>query len=225
MTITLKNVTKIIGGNTVADSVNLTLKSGTVYGLCGYNGCGKTMLMRLISGLILPTKGDIFFDEKKLGKDIDFPENMGILIENPAFLGGLSGFDNLKLLASIKGKITDDIIKKTISRVGLDPDDKKKYRKYSLGMKQRLGIASAIMEAPELIILDEPTNALDSSGVEIVKKIIASEKKRGALIIVTCHDHAILQEMCDIIYKIEHGKIIDEQVISEEVSANEKTDN
>lgn len=225
MTITLKNVTKIIGGNTVADSVNLTLKSGTVYGLCGYNGCGKTMLMRLISGLILPTKGDIFFDEKKLGKDIDFPENMGILIENPAFLGGLSGFDNLKLLASIKGKITDDIIKKTINRVGLDPDDKKKYRKYSLGMKQRLGIASAIMEAPELIILDEPTNALDSSGVEIVKKIIASEKKRGALITVTCHDHAILQEMCDIIYKIEHGKIIDEQVISEEVSANEKTDN
>lgn len=225
MTITLKNVTKIIGGNTVADSVNLTLKSGTVYGLCGYNGCGKTMLMRLISGLILPTKGDIFFDEKKLGKDIDFPENMGILIENPAFLGGLSGFDNLKLLASIKGKITDDIIKKTISRVGLNPDDKKKYRKYSLGMKQRLGIASAIMEAPELIILDEPTNALDSSGVEIVKKIIASEKKRGALITVTCHDHAILQEMCDIIYKIEHGKIIDEQVISEEVSANEKTDN
>ena len=225
MTITLKNVTKIIGGNTVADSVNLTLKSGTVYGLCGYNGCGKTMLMRLISGLILPTKGDIFFDEKKLGKDIDFPENMGILIESPAFLGGLSGFDNLKLLASIKGKITDDIIKKTISRVGLDPDDKKKYRKYSLGMKQRLGIASAIMEAPELIILDEPTNALDSSGVEIVKKIIASEKKRGALITVTCHDHAILQEMCDIIYKIEHGKIIDEQVISEEVSANEKTDN
>ena len=225
MTITLKNVTKIIGGNTVADSVNLTLKSGTVYGLCGYNGCGKTMLMRLISGLILPTKGDIFFDEKKLGKDIDFPENMGILIENPAFLGGLSGFDNLKLLASIKGKITDDIIKKTISRVGLNPDDKKKYRKYSLGMKQRLGIASAIMEAPELIILDEPTNALDSSGVEIVKKIIASEKKRGALMTVTCHDHAILQEMCDIIYKIEHGKIIDEQVISEEVSANEKTDN
>lgn len=225
MTITLKNVTKIIGGNTVADNVNLTLKSGTVYGLCGYNGCGKTMLMRLISGLILPTKGDIFFDEKKLGKDIDFPENMGILIENPAFLGGLSGFDNLKLLASIKGKITDDIIKKTISRVGLNPDDKKKYRKYSLGMKQRLGIASAIMEAPELIILDEPTNALDSSGVEIVKKIIASEKKRGALITVTCHDHAILQEMCDIIYKIEHGKIIDEQVISEEVSANEKTDN
>lgn len=225
MTITLKNVTKIIGGNTVADSVNLTLKSGTVYGLCGYNGCGKTMLMRLISGLILPTKGDIYFDEKKLGKDIDFPENMGILIENPVFLGGLSGFDNLKLLASIKGKITDDIIKKTISRVGLDPDDKKKYRKYSLGMKQRLGIASAIMEAPELIILDEPTNALDSSGVEIVKKIIASEKKRGALITVTCHDHAILQEMCDIIYKIEHGKIIDEQVISEEVSANEKTDN
>ena len=220
MNITLKNVTKVLGKNTVVDKVDLSLKSGMVYGLCGYNGCGKTMLMRLISGLIVPTEGEIRFDEVLLGKKIDFPESIGILIESPSFLGGLSGFDNLKLLASIKGKITDEIIKKTISRVGLDPDDKKKYRKYSLGMKQRLGIASGIMEAPELIILDEPTNALDSSGVEITKKIISEEKDRGALVIVTCHDQKILEEMCDIVYTIEHGKIMSEEVIEHEKADN-----
>lgn len=225
MTITLKNVTKIIAGNIVADNISLSLKSGVIYGLCGYNGCGKTMLMRLISGLIVPTNGEILFNEKKLGKDLDFPESLGILIENPAFLGWLSGFDNLKLLASIKGKISDDKVKNTIKRVGLDPDDKKKYRKYSLGMKQRLGIASAIMESPDLIILDEPTNALDSSGVELTKKIVAFEKKRGALVILTCHDSAILEELCDVIYTIEHGKIVRKQIFSEEVSENEKTNN
>lgn len=225
MNITLKNVSKVIGGNTVTSKVNLSLKSGVIYGLRGYNGCGKTMLMRLISGLIIPTEGEIKFDDKTLGKDMDFPDSMGILIENPAFLGNVSGFENLKLLAAIKGKIKDDEIKKTIRRVGLDPDDKKKYRKYSLGMKQRLGIASAIMEAPDLIILDEPTNALDSGGVEITKKIINNEKKRGALIIITCHDHTLLEEISDVVYTIEHGKIIKEQFFSEEVSRHEKVDN
>lgn len=211
MTITLNNVTKKIKGNIVADHVNLTLHSGVVYGLCGYNGCGKTMLMRLIAGLILPSDGEILFDGKVLGKEIDFPESMGILIENPAFLGGMSGFENLKLLASMKGIISDDTIMNTIRRVGLDPKDKKKYRKYSLGMKQRLGIASAVMEAPDLVILDEPTNALDANGVEITKKLIAEEKKRGALVIMTCHDREILEGICDIIYTIEHGKITDEK--------------
>lgn len=216
MKITLNKVTKIISGNTVTDKIDVSMESGVIYGLRGYNGCGKTMLMRLIAGLIIPTKGEIKYDDKILGKDMDFPESMGILIENPAFLGGLSGFDNLKLLASIKGKIDDKTIKKAIRRVGLDPDDMKKYRKYSLGMKQRLGIASAIMESPELIILDEPTNALDSSGVEIVKKIIKDEKKRGALIIITCHDHTLLEEISDVVYTIENGMIIKEQIFGEE---------
>ena len=200
MNITLNKVTKVIGGNTVTDNVNISMKSGVIYGLRGYNGCGKTMLMRLIAGLIIPTKGVIKYDNKTLGKDMDFPESMGILIENPAFLGGLSGFDNLKLLASIKGTINDETIKKTIRRVGLDPDDKKKYRKYSLGMKQRLGIASAIMESPELIILDEPTN----------------EKERGALIIITCHDHSLLEEISDVVYTVENGRIVKEQIFTEE---------
>lgn len=219
MTITVKNITKKIRGNIVADDVNMTMKSGIVYGLCGYNGCGKTMLMRLIAGLIIPTKGETLFDNKILGKDIDFPESMGILIESPAFLDGLSGFDNLKLLSSIQGKIDDERIKKTISRVGLDPKDKKKYRKYSLGMKQRLGIAAAIMESPELIILDEPTNALDSDGVELTKRLIDEERQRGALVIMTCHDRSILEGVCDVIYSIEHGRITDEKILNSEENA------
>ena len=210
MNITIKGVTKTIRGNTVADNINLELKSGTIYGLCGYNGCGKTMLMRLIAGLILPSEGEVIIDGKVLGRETDFPESIGILIENPSFLGSLTGFENLKLLASIKRLIQDDLIKHSIRRVGLNPDDKKHYRKYSLGMKQRLGIASAIMESPDLIILDEPTNALDRDGVEIVKKIILEEKKRGALVIMTCHDRTILEGVSDVIYTIEHGKITDE---------------
>ena len=210
MNITVKGVTKTIRENTVADNINLELKSGTIYGLCGYNGCGKTMLMRLIAGLILPSEGEVIIDGKVLGRETDFPESMGILIENPSFLGSLNGFENLKLLASIKRLIQDDLIKHSIRRVGLNPDDKKHYRKYSLGMKQRLGIASAIMESPDLIILDEPTNALDRDGVEIVKKIILEEKKRGALVIMTCHDRTILEGVSDVIYTIEHGKITDE---------------
>ena len=211
MEIILNNVTKIIKRNTVVDKVTLTLHSGTVYGLCGYNGCGKTMLMRLIAGLIIPTSGEILIDGKKLGKQLDFPESMGILIENPSFLGGISGFENLRMLGSIRSKVTDDIIRNSIVRVGLNPDDKKKYRKYSLGMKQRLGVAAAIMEAPDLIILDEPTNALDSDGVKIVQNIITQEKTRGALVIVTCHDKSILEDVSDVIYNIEHGKITSKQ--------------
>lgn len=213
MDIILKNVTKIIKRNTVVDNVNLSLHSGTVYGLCGYNGCGKTMLMRLIAGLIIPTNGEILVDGKKLGKQIDFPESMGILIENPSFLGSLSGFENLKMLASIKHTVADDIIIKTINRVGLDPKDKKKYRKYSLGMKQRLGVAAAIMETPELIILDEPTNALDADGVKIVQNIIMEEKARGALVIVTCHDKSILEDVSNVIYSIEHGRIVSDEKV------------
>jgi len=211
MKIEIKNLTKVLGGNTVVDNVNITMESGTVYGLCGYNGCGKTMLMRLIAGLIIPTKGSVSYDGKTLGKELDFPPSIGILIENPAFLDSRSGFENLKLLASIKGKVDKKTIASSIRKVGLDPDDKKKFRKYSLGMKQRLGIASAIMESPDLIILDEPTNALDSNGVELTQKLIRKECERGALVIMTCHDREILENVCDVIYTIEHGKIIDER--------------
>ena len=209
MKITVNHLTKKLKGNIVSDNISLEMISGNVYGLCGYNGCGKTMLMRLLAGLIIPTGGEILYDQKRLGKDMNFPPNMGILIENPAFIDGKSGEDNLILLSSIGARITKDEVRSAIERVGLNPDDKRKYKKYSLGMKQRLGIAAAIMEKPEVIILDEPTNALDKDGIELVKSIIMEEKDRGALIIMSCHDYSILENCCDCIYKIERGKITD----------------
>ncbi len=205
--IEIKNVTKIIKHNTVIDNVSLTVNSGKITGLKGVNGSGKTMLMRLVSGLILPTSGEIIIDGETLGKDITFPRSIGTLIENPAFLDNYSGFQNLKLLASIQGKISDEEIREAIIAVELNPDDKKKFRKYSLGMKQRLGIAAAVMEHPDIIILDEPTNALDSDGVQMVKRILQNEKERGALILISCHDLDILKELSDVIYLMNVGRL------------------
>ncbi len=205
--IEIKNVTKTIKHNTVIDNVSLTVNSGEITGLKGVNGSGKTMLMRLISGLILPTSGEIMINGEKLGKDITFPHSIGTLIENPAFLDNYSGFGNLKLLASIQGKISDEEIREAIRAVELDPNDKKKFRKYSLGMKQRLGIAAAVMEHPDIIILDEPINALDSDGVQMVKRILQKEKERGALILISCHDLDILKELSDVIYLMNVGKL------------------
>lgn len=200
MIIKVENVSKIIRGNRVIEHISMELTSGKVFGFRGINGSGKTMLMRLIAGLIYPTKGQITVDNKILGRDINFPENMGLLIENPAFLDNYSGFANLKLLSSIQDKIDDKQIRRTLERVGLEPDSKKKYKKYSLGMKQKLGIAAAVLEKPELLILDEPANALDEEGVERLKKIVQEEKERGALIILSCHDAYLLEEMSDVIY-------------------------
>lgn len=205
--IEIKNVTKIIKHNTVIDNVSLTVNSGKITGLKGVNGSGKTMLMRLVSGLILPTSGEIIIDGETLGKDITFPRSIGTLIENPAFLDNYSGFQNLKLLASIQGKISDEEIREAIIAVELNPDDKKKFRKYSLGMKQRLGIAAAVMEHPDIIILDEPTNALDSDGVQMVKRILQKEKERGALILISCHDLDVLKELSDVIYLMNVGRV------------------
>lgn len=209
MILKIANVTKVIKKTTVVDHVSAKWKSGKVYGLCGYNGCGKTMLMRLIAGLIKPTSGSIKIDGKELGKDIDFPESIGLLIENPAFLDNYTGFENLKLIAGLREIVTDDEIRESLNRVNLDPDDIRKYKKYSLGMKQRLGIAAAIMEHPNLILLDEPTNALDSDGVALVAKIIQEEKERGALIVLSCHERQFLEDAADVIQKIEKGKFVE----------------
>lgn len=211
MVIQVENVSKIIKGNMVIDCVSVEFSSGKVYGLQGINGSGKTMLMRLISGLIYPTEGRIVIDGKILGKEIAFSESIGILIENPAFLDNYSGFANLKLLASIQNKIDDEQIYKTLERVGLEPDSRKKYKKYSLGMKQKLGIAGAVMEKPELLILDEPANALDKEGIERLKKIVQEEKERGALIILSCHDSALLEAMADVIYSMENGRLLKQE--------------
>lgn len=211
MVIQVENVSKIIKGNMVIDCVSAEFSSGKVYGLQGINGSGKTMLMRLISGLIYPTEGRIVIDGKILGKEIAFSESIGILIENPAFLDNYSGFANLKLLASIQNKIDDEQIYKTLERVGLEPDSRKKYKKYSLGMKQKLGIAGAVMEKPEFLILDEPANALDKEGIERLKKIVQEEKERGVLIILSCHDSALLEAMADVIYSMENGRLLKQE--------------
>lgn len=205
--IVVNEVSKSIYGVPIINSVSMTLVSGNVYGFQGINGSGKTMLMRLICGLIYPTKGEIVIDGKRLGKEITFPQSVGLLLENPAFLDSYTGFENLEMLASIKNIITREEIHEAITSVGLDPLDKRKYKKFSLGMKQRLGIAAAIMEKPDILILDEPTNSLDSSGVSLVKTIIAKERERGAIIILACHDLPVLQDVSDEIFLLGQGKI------------------
>ena len=206
--IEIENVTKKIHRNIVLKSINISMKSGTIYGLQGINGSGKTMLMRIVSGLIRPTEGSIKINEKILNKDITFPESIGILLENPSFLDNYSGFDNLKMLASVQNRVDDEAIRESIKAVGLNPLDSKKYKKYSLGMKQRLGIAAAVMEKPDIVILDEPTNSLDTNGVEMVKEILKAQKERNALVIISCHDFAVLKEMSDEIFLLESGEII-----------------
>ena len=187
----------------VLKNINLTLESGKVIGLKGKNGSGKTMLMRAISGLILPTSGKVYINDKELGRQISFPPSIGILIENPSFISNYTGFKNLKILASIQNRISDDAIRK----VGLDPDDKRTFKKYSLGMKQRLGIAAAIMERPDIVILDEPINALDEAGAGLIKGLLDELKANGSLIIIACHDTEELNYLSDEIYEIYDGEI------------------
>ena len=191
----------------VLKNINLTLESGKVIGLKGKNGSGKTMLMRAISGLILPTSGKVYINDQELGRQISFPPSIGILIENPSFISNYTGFKNLKILASIQNRISDDEIRDAIRKVGLDPDDKRTFKKYSLGMKQRLGIAAAIMERPDIVILDEPINALDEAGAGLIKGLLDELKANGSLIIIACHDTEELNYLSDEIYEIYDGEI------------------
>lgn len=191
----------------VLKNINLTLESGKVIGLKGKNGSGKTMLMRAISGLILPTSGKVYINDKELGRQISFPPSIGILIENPSFISNYTGFKNLKILASIQNRISDDEIRDAIRKVGLDQDDKRTFKKYSLGMKQRLGIAAAIMERPDIVILDEPINALDEAGAGLIKGLLDELKANGSLIIIACHDTEELNYLSDEIYEIYDGEI------------------
>lgn len=205
MRIEIINASKKIGRACILNDVSMELRGGMVYGFQGPNGSGKTMLMRLISGLIRPTSGEVWINGKKLGVDMDFPKEIGLLLENPAFIEGYTGFKNLALIAQLRNTANRDDICNALRDVGLDPLDKRKYRKYSLGMKQRLGIAAAIMEHPELIILDEPTNALDDDGVERIYNLIRREKDRGALVVISCHDTLTLQAVSDEIYTFHDG--------------------
>ena len=208
--IQLQNVTKRIKENTVLDNVSYTSKSGFVYGLYGQNGSGKTMLLRAISGLINLDSGSIFIDGEKLHDKIEFPPETGIVIENMELLPECSAKRNLQMLAKIKNIADEKDIIFSLERVGLGPDSDKKVKKFSLGMKQRLNIAQAIFENQKIILLDEPTNALDEDAVQLIYKIIREEKSRGATIIVATHHKEDLKEVCDVILKIAEGKIVEE---------------
>jgi ABC-2 type transport system ATP-binding protein len=209
MEIKLSHVTKKIKGAVVLDDINYTFKGGAIYGLSGKNGCGKTMLMRIIAGLIYPTAGEVIIDGKRLGVDISFPESLGILIENPSFLRGYTGRENLKMLADVQGGISKEDIDEVITLVGLNPEDKRKYHKYSLGMKQRLGIAAAIMGKPDVILLDEPINAIDESGVKQIRDVIRGLADENRIIIVACHDKDEMDYISDNILMMSEGHIVE----------------
>lgn len=211
--IQIENMSKKIRDRVVLDGIDYTFRDGMTYGLKGINGSGKTMLMRVVSGLIYPTEGRVLVDGKELGKDVSFPESIGILIENPVFLDAYTGFGNLKLLASLNDRAGDEEIREILQKVGLDPDDTRKYRKYSLGMKQRLGIAAALMEKPKILLLDEPFNALDTDGVARFSRLIREEQERGTLILLACHEEGKLEEFADVVLHMEDGRIVREEEV------------
>ena len=208
MYLEVKGISKYFGKTCVLNNINLEMETGHIYGFWGRNGSGKTMLMRIISGLVFPSDGAIIIGGEQLGKDISFPRSIGALIENPGFIPGYSGFKNLKILASIQNKILDEDIREVMLHIGLDPDDRKKAKKYSLGMKQKLGIAAALMEKPDLILLDEPTNALDENSTKVLKEILLEHKRRGALLIVACHIREELEYLSDEIICLNEGHVI-----------------
>ncbi|MCI5919497.1 MAG: ATP-binding cassette domain-containing protein [Roseburia sp.] len=207
MYLELKQVSKKIKNNMILDHISLELEKGNIYGLQGKNGSGKTMLIKAMCGLLIPTEGSVTVNGAVLGKDRDFPESVGALIENPGFVNGYSAFQNLKVLAEIQHKIEDEKIYETIKEVGLEDAGEKKFRQFSLGMKQKLGIAAAIMEEPDLILLDEPTNALDEKSVLALRDILKKRKERGALIVIASHDAEELSLLADEIFRVENGKI------------------
>lgn len=201
----MKNVTKQYGANKVLRDVSLTCEAGKIYGLIGRNGSGKTVLLKCICGLVIPTSGEVRVWGQSVGKDVDFPENIGFIIESPGFLLQESGLSNLKHLASIRGKIGIDEIRKSIYTVGLDPDLKLHVGKYSMGMRQRLGIAQAIMEEPDLLVLDEPMNGLDNQGVEDIRSLLLSLKEKGVTIVLASHFKEDIAYLCDEVYQMGAG--------------------
>jgi len=204
--IKIKDMSKKIDNTTILSDINLSLYEGNIYGIIGRNGSGKTMLFKTICGLINTTQGEVYVFGKKISKG-QLAENTGMIIETPGFLPQYSGFFNLKMLASINNKVTDDKIKETISLVGLNPDDKRPVKKYSLGMRQRLGIAQALMENPKLLILDEPMNSLDSDGVEDVRNILLNLKNKSVTILLASHNKDDIEALCDQVYIMDKGKL------------------
>lgn len=201
------NLTKTYGNINVLDNVSVNFERGQIHGLVGRNGSGKTMLMKCICGFVMPTKGSIIVEGKIIGKDIDIPKNIGAIIENPGFLANYSGYNNLKFLASINKKIDKEQIRQTLKMVGLDPDSKKHVSKYSMGMRQRLGLAQALMEDPDILFLDEPMNGLDKRGVEEMRALFSRLREEGKTIIMANHSAEDIDILCDTVYEMDLGVI------------------
>lgn len=201
--IKVEHIYKSFGKDSVLTDVSLSIQPGQIFGVVGNNGSGKTVLMKCICGFLKPDKGIVRVNGQQVGKDCDFPDSLGLIIETPGFIPDLSGFQNLKILAALKGKIGKKEIKESIRRVGLDPIMRKPVSKYSLGMRQRLGIAQAIMEDPDVLILDEPFNGLDKAGVAHMRELVKELKTQGKSILLASHNVQDIEELCDDVHEME----------------------
>lgn len=212
----IRDVTKLYGTAAVLKDINLEIRRGSIHGLVGRNGSGKTMLLKSICGFVPVTKGEIRWEGKVIGKEIEKPERMGALIEGPGFLEDYSGLWNLRFLKELTGKADVESLKEVIRTVGLDPDDKKKVGKYSMGMKQRLGIAQAIMDEPELLLLDEPMNGLDNSGVQEMRQLFRRLNEQGTTIIIASHMEEDIRFLCHEVTHMDTGSIISRETLKDE---------
>lgn len=203
----VEGVSLTLRNDPILHDINVHFERGKIHGLIGRNGSGKTMLMKCICGFVKPTSGNITVDGKRIGKDCDFPKNTGIIIETPGFIPYYSGYKNLKLLADLRGKITSNEIKSAMKNVGLDSELKRHVGKYSLGMRQRLGLAQAIMENPDLLILDEPMNGLDKDGVSDMRKYLLDLKSHGKTILIASHSAEDIDVLCDTVCEMDKGKL------------------
>ncbi len=203
--IELQGINKSFGPEHVLKDVTHSFERGKIHGIVGNNGSGKTVMMKCICGLLRPDTGRIFVDNREVGRDMDFPDNIGIIIETPGFLPHLTGFQNLKILASLKRKANEHTIRAVLEQVGLDPNMKKPVGKYSLGMRQRLGLAQALMEDPELLILDEPFNGLDKQGTAHIRGIIKGLRTEGKTVILASHNQVDIDELCDTVCAMDAG--------------------
>lgn len=203
--IEVKEVNLTIKTTPILKAINISFEKEKIHGLIGRNGSGKTMLMKCICGFIKPTEGEVYVADKKIGKDCDFPESIGIIIETPGFIPYYSGYKNLKLLADLNRKIDSQKIKQSMKQVGLDPESKLHIKKYSLGMRQRLGLAQAIMEDPDLLILDEPMNGLDKEGVADMRKYLLELKEQGKTILIASHSAEDIEVLCDTVCEMDKG--------------------
>ena len=203
--IDVQHVSKSFGEEQVLKNICRSFEIGKIHGIVGNNGSGKTVLMKCICGFLRPDSGKIYVNYKEVGKDMDFPDDLGIIIETPGFLPNISGFKNLQLLASLKKKASDAVIRDAIMKVGLDPYMKKPVGKYSLGMRQRLGLAQALMEDPQLLILDEPLNGLDKHGAAHIRELIKSLRDEGKTVLLASDNQMDIDELCDTVCEMDGG--------------------